>query len=544
MTHSLKLALYNPVEDDWADDCSIALKGDGNLVNRRGRSKLETWSPSDVKGLNANLRYVDALEVASVWLRAGRTGVRISPKRLYFTSEDLSRPDRRKEFEILGQSSRPPTNVPEILKRVLGTGDRLIDEGRLAPCQIDDEESEFDALQFTQAFGKNEHEFSLAHDLWKGLREAKVFSVPDDFKVMVVVDESQPDHFVNTYVNKLFEEWLPELGIADPRSHLLRTTLAKALQQIHDVEQGRRPANLERFVFLVPVSGKPGDPLPAEQRQFLEILDRLEVPYRCVSFDNTQPKWSARSQAISILQGFGGIPYRLRLPLPSQADDCLFFGVDIGHDHRTRRVSRLVVSVLDNYGLHIVSTRMRQDLNEAAADDALRRMLKRAREAALSRLGTDTKASIVVRDGMIPKTRKGSRAESLDTYFSALGSDTTVLECRKRGNPYIYVGDSAKPSPGRAGNACSPIDSDVRFLCSHDTPFGLASVLKLHIPKGADGLSIGLNVMTEIMAGLCYSPSLGLRPHLPGPVYWADGIGSTAKHQYRFAGQPIIEFMG
>jgi hypothetical protein len=185
---------------------------------------------------------------------------------------------------------------------------------------------------------------------------------------------------------------------------------------------------------------------------------------------------------------------------------------------------------------------MRQNLNEAAANDALCRMLKHAREAALSRLGTGAKASIVLRDGMIPRKRMGSGAESLDTYFSALGSETTVLECRKRGNPEIYSGNSANPSPAQAGNACSPRDSDVRFLCSHDTPYGLANVLKLHVPKGGDRLSIGVNALTSIMAGLCYSPSLGLRPHLPGPIYWADGIGSTAEHQYRFAGQPIMEF--
>ena len=543
MTKQLKLTLYDvPEGSNWTDACKNILESQGNIVQNKGRSRLLTWRENDLRNTNPDLKYVEALDLDPVWLRQRRTGVRLSPRRLYFHGHDHSSPIKLNEFEILGNNNRPATTPERLLRRAVDVGDRLTEGEALIPCTINGTDTELDALNYTRAVGKNERQFSFNFDLWKGVRGVKAFSVPDCFNVMLVLDRSQPEEIVNQYISSLLREWLPELGIVNPEEHFLKISMKEALAQFTEIEGGRRSASLADLVFLVPISGKPGDPLPENQKHFLQVLDRLELQYRCFSFENTEPKWSARSQAMSILQGCGGIPYRLNLPLPTQADDCLIFGVDIGHDHRTRRVSRLVVSVLDKYGLHLASVWMHQNLNEAATSEVLGKMLRQSREKALSRIGYNVSGAIVLRDGMIPKARGGSGAESLSTYLDTLGSDTTVVECRKRGNPSIYIDGLSDPIPAPAGSACSPTDSDVRFVCTHDSLFGLANIFKLNIPQGADGLSIGMDAMTKIITGLCYSPSLGLRPHLPGPIYWAGGIGRTSEHNYKFAGQRAFRF--
>jgi len=69
---------------------------------------------------------------------------------------------------------------------------------------------------------------------------------------------------------------------------------------------------------------------------------------------------------------------------------------------------------------------------------------------------------------------------------------------------------------------------------------GIPRVLKLQLRDECDGLGLGFDTMTSIVAGLVCAPSLGTKAHaLPGPIYWADGIARSAPHTYKFAGQPV-----
>ena len=540
MKQSLKLSLYNAQSlDNWTDECTHILQKQGMVVQKQERSKLIAWVKNDIATVNKLLGFIDAVDIHTTFLRPGRFAICMHPKRLYFHADNLDSPIRLGERKILGESNRPPVSAKALLEKTLAIAKTLLKEGVILPCSIRD--SQTDELISTYAIGRNGRRFELSKDLWGGLRNSKVYYLPEQFEIILVHDADESANVVNDYIDTLVKEWLPELGIEDAAQRIRKIALENALAQMHEVKRGERSSSLQEKIFLVAISGKPGDQLPRKQKLFLQLLGSMRQQFRVFSYANRNLKWSSRSQAVSILQGAGGIPYRLMLPLPGGVDDCLFYGVDIGHDHTRSRVSRVAVSVTDQYGSHILTLWMHQKLNEAAASEALGNMLRKARQIASSETGSGGNASIVLRDGRIPNVSSGSGAESLETYFNSLGMDTTVVECRKRGNPMMYV-DGQAPSIAPAGCACSPEDSDVRFVLTHDSSQGIASVLKLNIPEDGDGLSIGINTMSRIVTGLCYSPSLGLKPHLPGPIYWADGVGSTAPHSYKFKGQRAYEY--
>ena len=345
------------------------------------------------------------------------------------------------------------------------------------------------------------------------------------------------------YAEMLEREWLPALG-AEKRAGTVRVAaLPTVLPAIKEIQAGLRKGEFDDAVFLVAIDGRPGERLPANQETFLKILDELGLPYRCFSAANPQPKWSARAQAVSILEGAGGIPYRLSLPNRDELEGTLLIGVDIGHDSRRRRVSHIVVSVLDQFGKHIVSCRKVEALNEAIAATVLRKLLVTARNAASARVGYKIKSALVFRDGLIPAQAQapGRLAESVQIYRDALKLPLTIIELRKRGNPFLYRRSGSGYDVTEPGIACAPNGSEIRFTTAYRAQAGLPRVFKTRIPEGLDELGIGVDAATAIAVGLCYSPSLGLRAHLPGPIYWADGLASTQAYSYKFAGQPVID---
>jgi hypothetical protein len=536
------LTIYDTDSEHWTKDCEASLCRRGAVVQHIGASALRLWWLSELKPINEKLRYTDGVDLGTVWLRPGRVAVRLSPRRLYFSGNDAQNPLKERESVILAGSPRPRNSAEAVLKATKTVGDILEAECVLSPCRIDASRSETGLLKYTLALGRRCSSFDLTQDLWRGLRQSGVHSVPENFKIIAVHDKREPLTTVNAYLDNLVREWLPELGIVDARSRLSKTNLSSALARLKEVSLDQSPAGLDGAIFLVAISGRPGDPLPPEQEQVLRLLDSLRIPYRVFSNANTEAKWSSRSQAVSIIRGAGGVPYKLSLPLPDTLGACLFYGVDIGHDHRLNRVSRVVVSVTDQHGLLLSSLWTQQTLNEAALGNVLGAMLVEARKRAIAMTGNTISSSIVLRDGRIPPNRSGSGAENLGTYLNALGVDTTVIECRKRGNPLMYLNDGRRLFPAPAGTACAPEDADVEFVCTHDSAQGLPQLLKLHIPRGGNGHGLSLQTAARILTGLCYSPSLGLRPHLPGPIYWADGIGATNEHCYKFAGQPSCEF--
>ena len=97
-----------------------------------------------------------------------------------------------------------------------------------------------------------------------------------------------------------------------------------------------------------------------------------------------------------------------------------------------------------------------------------------------------------------------------------------------------------------AGSAPPPSTSSCQHRVTRGTNRGGGSVVSGHIPRPLklvmktewDGPQLGLAGISRVCTGLCYGPSLGLRPHLlPAPIYWANGIASIGPTNRQFAGQ-------
>ncbi|MDT8438132.1 MAG: hypothetical protein RQ729_03850 [Wenzhouxiangellaceae bacterium] len=540
----LQISLYEPEDTrNWPQHVADVLGANAFRVQARGQYRLDAWQPAATVRVRPGLFRIDGFQFDSAWFSSTRPAVRIHPRRFYFETQEAQEPLSQPEYRLVDTSKVRPAPAARLLESLVDTSQTLTNGGVLQRIHISPDSVRTGLVQRTKGIGRDGACFELDADLWRNLARTKVFSVPERLNIMLIYDDSMDDNVVQTYRRMLEREWLPELGVAVGDRTIRPAHLSSVLPAIKHVQSGTRKGNFEDAVFLVALDGKPGDPLPEDQAEFLSVLDQMNLPYRCFSAENRQPKWSARAQAVSILDGAGGISYKLSLPTTQIPDDALIFGIDIGHDTKSRRISHVVVSAVDASGRHIVSLRKHEALNESLAADLIASMLQRARIAAEQRIGRPASAAIIYRDGLIPAkgSRKSSSAESPEVYAKALDLPVTIVELRKRHNPIVYHATGAGYEPVAAGTSCAPAESEVRFLTAYTSLVGLPRVFKLRVIPGFDELEIGIEDAAVLTVGLCYSPSLGLKSHLPGPICWADGIASTRAHSYKFAGQTVID---
>jgi hypothetical protein len=538
------IGLFTPTSrSGWAKKTAELLSSMSYQVDRRNQHRLTVWLPAEARRLSNERYYLDGLEFDSCWISASQTAVRIHPRRLYFDSSDAQSPTRSPERQLLGGLTRPETLSSRLIADAIGLGSTLVTEKIMKDLPVDGDSLATGLVQNTCGIGRSGTLLALEADLWKNLSKAKAFSVPSRMKVILVYDGDEQSATVSTYGEKLGHDWLPKLGVPTTARTVRVAQLKAVLPEIKKVQRGDRAGDFVDAVFLVAIEGQPGQRLPADQEELLSVLDDMQLPYRCFSTDNKQPKWSSRAQAVSVLEGAGGTPYRLALPCSDQLENTLLIGVDIGHATQNRRISHTVVSVLDHFGKHIVSVRRTGRLNEAIDSAALKEMLSKAKEAAFERTGIEARAAVVFRDGLVPlsASKASASAESAEDYGDGLQLPLSLIELRKRGNPFLYSKCKAGFELAASGTACAPVGAEVLFSSAYAAQSGLPRVLKTRIPQGFDDLELGLDAATAIVVGLCYSPSLGLRAHLPGPIYWADGLAATREFSYKFAGQQVIE---
>jgi hypothetical protein len=141
----------------------------------------------------------------------------------------------------------------------------------------------------------------------------------------------------------------------------------------------------------------------------------------------------------------------------------------------------------------------------------------------------------------VPARRQGSGQESVEDYVNALSVPTALVEVRKGGNPPLWVEAGQQIRPASPGSVFAPAGSEVRLMTCYESIdlAGPPRTFKVRLPKGGDTFGWGLDAYAAIVCGLCYSPSLGVKPHLPGPIYWADGIAKTSDKDNRFRGQHV-----
>lgn len=522
----------------WEREALAALTRHGYEGTLRGRS-LIAWNRNLLAVRGSRTRYADGVSIRKIWLGSGFHALSLTPRRLYFDGSGALLAGT--ENEVLGRGVRPKVLPDALLAGCLEVGDVLQSAGVTGASGLCGTQRDAEGiLEASRALGGCGASFGLEADMWRGLRLSKAFYVPDGFELLVIRDPDYWHDRAADYVRYLHADWFPEVGIADAGERVRVIPIDKAVEQLSSrADQSPSKALLQK-VFLVPIAGFPGDALPEKQNEVLQLLERSGYCYRVFSYDNRDPKWSSRSQVPSLIQAAGGIAYQLSLPMPEQAAGTYFVGVDVGHAHRAcaRRISRVVVSVLDPHANFVVAVYADTELDESIPGCLLDLLLTEAIAKAQALIRESIKRVVVLRDGRIPAYRKGADRESPEVYRRVLGESISLVEVRKRDNPIMFTRGSNRLSP--AGTACSPAGSQVRFVVAHDSVSGVPNAFKLHMPSGCDGLGIGLERMSAIVAGLCYSPSLGLKAHLPGPIYWADGVASTTEHSYKFKGQRVF----
>jgi hypothetical protein len=281
-------------------------------------------------------------------------------------------------------------------------------------------------------------------------------------------------------------------------------------------EYEKSPSELKASkVLLIGVVGKRGEPLDAEVGRTLQRLDAASVPYRLFSVGNAQLKWSAFDQLGSLLQAASGIPHKLRLPWVRVDDPPFLLGVDLGHPMRSRD-SWATISIVSYEGIHLGSWRARQRRNETFDADLLKSGLSWAKERMQQGSPGRLPGVLVVRDGRLHKH------ETVEAYSKGLGCPTSFVEFAKYDNPEMFTLDP-RPTPVHGGTECLVEGSCTPFIApiSPRLPQDLSRVFKLHMREQDDGLSLGMDRVSNVLIGLSYAPALGLQPHaLPAPVYW------------------------
>jgi hypothetical protein len=506
--------------DGWQGNLAQALVEEGWAAARKGGG-LSVWSPKRLKPCRG-LSYVDGFVIAREPLGGGSPVLSLSSRRHYFdTGSTLpaSKPER-----ILFSGNPPAHPHPEVrITSCLQFAKELaavlpgFDGTPLKPSSV-----RTNVHMRTKLVLGGSIESDQIHAPWMVLPATGFHSVPDSFTVNVSAANAN-DPRARVYA----EELLSAFG-------RYRCDAEINLMSYGDlVERGLLPGE----VGLIALEGRKPAALRSEENEFLDLLDARGMPYRMFSLSNTNQKWSACDQAASLVYTAGGIPYKLSLPWPDGLGDTFVVGVDLGHPYGSDH-SILVISLLDSAGIHLHSWRFRQKRDETADLDALEAGLGKVAAMAAAQSGMEKNRFLVIRDG------RRNLAERVSHYRGALSPELSFVDLSKRSTGHMFAGTINGPTPAQPGSVCVYGDYATPFLTSiaPPTPRQMVNAQKIIMRESWDGLNLGSEVVTDLIAGLCYAPSLGMKPHRsPAPVYWANGIASIKETNCQFRGQRYSE---
>ncbi|MFC1580061.1 hypothetical protein ACFL4N_04045 [Thermodesulfobacteriota bacterium] len=500
----------------------------GLSCQRKG-SALHVWDPKSIAPCADNITYTEGWVLGRTWLGPQKSGLTINPHRLYFEGKSgiASQKQERELFE-----GKPPGRSP-VSDRIKGCLDlalalrEYVEGFEGIPIEIKKiKKSLNENTSFVLGSGAVSH---TGNKLSKLLRNNEFLKVPAGFGV-VIGTENVKHPSVQRYKKRLetaFQEFGTYINVS-------AVTLEQLLGRLDELEKGDKRKKSKKCLLLG-VPGRLGQPLPDHIDRLLVRMDQKRIFYRLFSLENKELEWSARDQAGSLIQAADGVPYALKLPWPEGIEPPLCLGIDLGHPNSSRR-SWLAMSLLDGRGVHLESWRCLQRRDETALPETLQRGLRWVRDVS-ARKGYRNAGVLVLRDGRL---HKGERVE---TYAEALEGKLTFVEVSKGRNPVMFTpGDF--PKPVGPGTACLPKDGVTPFVVTtKPTVKGhIPRTLKINVKEEWDGLELGMDKVIGLLAGLAFSPSLGIRPHaLPGPIYWANGIASIGPTNKKFAGQRYTE---
>lgn len=537
-----KISTFIYVSENWNWIPSIEkVLSVNNFSFCKIKQSLLVWNPQEISRAKNGVHFVDGGIVKSIYL--GKSSIKktisLSPKRFYFKhKEDI--PTTAIEYTLF-ENSLPPYTSPIVKLEATIKIEEIIKsypnftklDNILQPhCK-----SIINQTTAVNYLGVN---YPLKDDLWTSIVKNGVASAPSMFTIHTIYDESivAGMQFFDEYKNILKTKWRQ----IDPLSRDLKITatpINEALLKIQDYKKLQLKFQ-KNSVFLIGLKGKIGDQLPKKQSELMDLLDNLKQPYRLCSVDNKQLFYSASSQILSLLIGAGGNPYKLNLPIPKMFENGVFFGIDIGHDKKNKE-SVIAISVLNSHGKHIITITKKMPLNESIRSIDIKNLLQKANNEAEKILRSKITKAIIIRDGRITDSGKKRCHEKVYDYINSIDATCSLVELRKRGNPPLFEIDNNSVIVN--SGLVFATDENVRFANFYNSKIGLPKTFKISIPDGGDVFGWGIDTYVEILGGLCYSPSLGLQPHLPGPIYWADGIANTSKTDNRFRGQTSVKVL-
>jgi hypothetical protein len=530
----LCIPVYKCPGHDWLRAVVDCCKAQGYEV-KPVRSSLRVWRSCEKARISSDLHYVEAVSVSPEYLGTakGEQYIGLIPVRLYFENGSHT-PSATWETELLGACRKPPTDSAKIINGIAGLGNTLAKTGGFKHLRGERSDDDRSLVTMTVARGAGSM-FPLAADMWSpALKNGWRLVVPS-VNIHFVVDGTHPGASLtlNNYKAKLAERWAKATkngGSLNIKASGLESFLERARSF------GAKPEKLSgNDVVVIAVTGARGDPLPPMQAELMSILDGWGQQYRIVSLTTKKSgDYWLSNHALSILNAVG-VPYSLKLPFPGDFSDGAFFGVDIGHD-REKRLSKIVVTVMSPGGRLIAAVSRSGIIDESISGGLIRYLLESARDRAEGIRGKKFTKAIVFRDGRLPNNNIRKTLETTDNYVNAMDIPTSLVELRKNQNPPIFRNGEQAIAIGACFN---PGMLNIRYATFYDSKVGMANTFKVVTPEGGDALGWGVDAYVKILCGLCYTPSLGSQPHLPGPIYWADGFAKTSSKDNRFRGHNV-----
>lgn len=530
----LSMPIYKSPGHNWMRAVVNCCKAQGYKV-KPGRSSLRVWRGCHKAIISSELHYVEAVSISAEYLGAakGEQYIGLIPVRLYFESGSDT-PSAKPETDLLGPRRKPPTDSAKIINGIVSLGNTLAKTGGFKQLRGERSDDDHSLVTLTVAQGA-ESIFPLAADMWSpALKNGWRLVVPS-VNIHFVADRAHPaaSQTISNYKVKLAERWVKATknhGSLNIKAFGLEYFLERARSV------GEKPEILSgNDVVVIAVTGARGDPLPPMQAELMSILDSWGQQYRIVSLTTKKSgDYWLSNHALSILNAVG-VPYSLKLPFPEEFNDGAFFGVDIGHD-REKRMSKIVVTVMSPGGRLIAAVSRSGIIDESISGGLIRYLLRSARDRAEDIRGKKFTKAIVFRDGRLPNNNIRKTLETTDNYVNAMDIPTSLVELRKNQNPSIFRNGEQAVAIGACFN---PGMLNIRYATFYDSKVGMANTFKVVTPEGGDALGWGTDAYVKILCGLCYTPSLGSQPHLPGPIYWADGFAKTSSKDNRFRGHNV-----
>lgn len=519
-TYLTLFKLNDTKKNKWFDHLTQTLPS-LNYNYKRTPYSVKAWKSHEKKPVNENVCYAYGYEISSM---DEGDFITVSQKTFLFDS-DKEYPSQKPFTKLLNSNEYPPQitkreRIAAILEFVKKMAEKstFLNPEPVAPVEI--RRKLHSRSQYILAKGSPA---SCGTKLSSSLMSRGFYDPPMPLKINIIIPgEDETGGLMTNHINRAADRLntTVECNMWDYDNILEKIEMFK--------NRGNRPE--KGRVSLIGVRGQKGEPLDEKAQKLTAKMDGNGIPYRLFSLDNTELKWSAFDMFGILVSLAGGIPYKLKLPLPEKLKNPVFLGIDLGHP-KSQCKSYVVITAVDSHGLLQAYWKGVQPRDETLRPETMKNGLKWIRNF-LNRRFDNGCEIIVMRDGRMFKN------ESFKPFEQAFNQPFTFMEIRKSPAPCICQ----NLNTALAGTACKVNGITGTFLTAYYTnnKENLTHPVRIRIPR--DDLSLGENAAVEIVAGLCYAPTLGLLPsRIPAPVYWADGIAAIGPLNHQFSGLHFVE---